>query len=241
MMVLRDSPPRNPREQQGRQSTGLTAPLGSVEANGLEPLEQEAYQRLAQSLRSFQLHQHRIILLASASHGEGTSTVARKLAATLTKTSQEPVLLVDANLRSPSQHEAFQTAQLPGFSEIASHSFKRLTGNGGQPGLFLLPCGDCSEGRPQLLADPALRKALNDWRAIFDWIILDGAPVTAYTDSAVLASLVDGVILVVQAEETRWEVAEQAKRILVDAGGQVLGCVLNRRQYHIPSSIYRRL
>ena len=232
-MVIRDSPPEILQD--------LTAPLGTVETNGLEPLEREAYQRLAQSLRSFQLHRHTVFLLVSATHGEGTSTVARKLAATLIKTNQETVLLVDTNLRSPNQHVVFHTAQSPGFSDVGSHAFRRITGNGGQPGLFLLPCGDSTQDKPQLLADSALRPALGEWRASFNWIILDGAPITVYTDSAVLAGLVDGVILVIEAEKTRWEVAEQAKRILEDAGGRVLGCVLNRRKYHIPSSIYRRL
>lgn len=240
-METRDSPPGILQEQRRTQETDRTLQLGIVEAEGLEPLEQEAYQRLAQSLRPSLLHGRSVILLASATHGEGTSTVARKLAATLANTAQTAVLLVDANLRSPSQHEVFRTDPSPGFREIASRSFKRVREYGGQPGLYLLPCGEHADGAPQLLADPALRTALNDWRGDFDWIILDGAPVTAYTDSAALAGLVDGVILVVQAEKTRWEVAEQAKRILQDAGGQVLGCVLNRRRHHIPNSIYGRM
>jgi Mrp family chromosome partitioning ATPase len=48
----------------------------------------------------------------------------------------------------------------------------------------------------------------------------------------------DGVVLVVEAEKTRWEVAEQAKRTLEDSGARVLGAVLSRRQFHIPAAFY---
>jgi Mrp family chromosome partitioning ATPase len=49
---------------------------------------------------------------------------------------------------------------------------------------------------------------------------------------------VDGVVLVVQAEKTRWQVAEQAKRILEESGARLLGAVINRRRYHIPQALY---
>jgi Mrp family chromosome partitioning ATPase len=49
---------------------------------------------------------------------------------------------------------------------------------------------------------------------------------------------VDGVVLVVEAEKTRWQVAEQAKRILEESGARLLGAVLSRRQFHIPNALY---
>jgi Mrp family chromosome partitioning ATPase len=78
-------------------------------------------------------------------------------------------------------------------------------------------------------------------QAEFDWVILDGPPVTAYPDAASIAAACGGAILVFEAERTRWEVAEEAKRVMENAGVDVLGAVLNRRKYHIPGFIYRRL
>ena len=69
-------------------------------------------------------------------------------------------------------------------------------------------------------------------------MIVDGPPITVYSDAAILAPLVDGVVLVVEAEKTRWEVVSQAKRTLEESGGRILGAVLNRQRYHIPPALY---
>jgi Mrp family chromosome partitioning ATPase len=80
--------------------------------------------------------------------------------------------------------------------------------------------------------------ALQALRERFDWVIVDGPPATVYSDAGILAPLVDGVVLVVEAEKTRWQVAEQAKRTLEESGAQLLGAVLSRRQFHIPEALY---
>ena len=78
-------------------------------------------------------------------------------------------------------------------------------------------------------------------KAFADWIIFSCPPVNAYNDAAALAGMVDGVVLVIQAEKTRWEVAQSAKDRLEKAGANILGVVLNDRRHHIPEWIYKRL
>jgi len=56
-----------------------------------------------------------------------------------------------------------------------------------------------------------------------------------------IADLMDGVILVVEAEKTRWEVASRAKEDLLQANSKILGVILNRRQFHIPEWLYKTL
>ena len=73
------------------------------------------------------------------------------------------------------------------------------------------------------------------------WVLCDCAPSTLYNDAAVLATKLDGIILTVRAESTRWEVAETAKRRLEQAGGNIIGMVLNRRRMHIPGWLYKIL
>jgi Mrp family chromosome partitioning ATPase len=75
----------------------------------------------------------------------------------------------------------------------------------------------------------------------YDWVIFDGAPVDEYPDSIVLARQVDGVILVIQAENRGAEVAIRAKSNLERSCGTILGAVLNRRRHVIPEFIYKRL
>jgi Mrp family chromosome partitioning ATPase len=69
----------------------------------------------------------------------------------------------------------------------------------------------------------------------FDFIIIDGPPVNSYADASVLATKVDGVILVVEADRTPVGEAEAAKRQLDRVGARILGLVLNRRRSYIPA------
>jgi len=60
-------------------------------------------------------------------------------------------------------------------------------------------------------------------------------------DSLVIGTLVDGVILVVTAEDTRWEVAQAAAQRLTQAGAKLIGSVFNRRRYYMPKWLYNNL
>jgi Mrp family chromosome partitioning ATPase len=72
-------------------------------------------------------------------------------------------------------------------------------------------------------------------RAQFDFIVIDGPPVNRYADASVIATKVDGVILVVEADNTPVVEAEAAKRQLDKVGARILGVVLNRRRSYIPA------
>ncbi|MBX9635360.1 MAG: hypothetical protein K2X44_10305 [Magnetospirillum sp.] len=74
-----------------------------------------------------------------------------------------------------------------------------------------------------------------------DLIILDTPPVLSSPLAQALAPTVDGIILVVEAERTRTDVALAAKRALASAGANILGVVLNKRRYHVPKLLYDRL
>ena len=77
--------------------------------------------------------------------------------------------------------------------------------------------------------------------SLYDWVIVDSPPVTSFPDASSIAAACGGAILVVQAESTRAELVEEAKRILDSTGIDLLGAVLNQRRHHIPDFIYRRL
>ncbi|MBC7954188.1 MAG: hypothetical protein H7Z12_20530 [Rhodospirillaceae bacterium] len=108
----------------------------------------------------------------------------------------------------------------------------------GQVALGPLPgrAGNASALNPRLLA--AYWQHLAE-RA--DLIILDTPPVLSSPLAQALAPTVDGVILVVEAERTRTEVARAAQHALTMAGANILGVVLNKRRYHVPKRVYERL
>jgi capsular exopolysaccharide synthesis family protein len=185
----------------------------------------------------------RIFSVCASSDDEGASTIAFNLAASLTKDKGQRVLLVDGNVREPALHSLFNLPMAPGLSDLVldGADIRQTPRETAIPNLFVLTCGTIPANPIGLFESPRLSEFVATVRADFNWIIVDGAPVNAYPDTAALASKVDATILVVQAETKRAEVALQAKERLEKGGGSILGVVLNRRRFIIPEAIYRRL
>jgi capsular exopolysaccharide synthesis family protein len=201
----------------------------------------EGHQRILHAIQSrVGAKPGRAILFVSATHGEGTSTVARELASLLGRDGLSRAVLVDANLRTPSQHKAFGVERSGGLSEVITSglALDEAVRNGDSSLVPLLTSGRPVSNPTWVLGTPALRTALEGLRAKFDWVIVDAPPGTVYSDAGVMAPLVDGVVLVIQAEKTRWQVVDQAKRALEESGARLLGAVLSRRRYHIPQTLY---
>ena len=108
-------------------------------------------------------------------------------------------------------------------------------------GLLMVTAGRPVANPFSLFESASIDALIESMRKQADWVLLTAPPVNAYNDAISLAKKVDGVILVVEAEQTRWEVARSAKERLEDARANILGVVLNNRKFHIPGWIYRRL
>ncbi len=185
----------------------------------------------------------RMVLIANSVHGEGASSVAQQTAAALIERTNGRVLLVDANLRSPSQHNSLGAELSPGLYDVAlgSPPNNAVLCNELGDRFALLTAGHATQDPARLLSGALLSEAFVQLRDWFDWIVLDGPPVTIYAEAVTLGRLADATILVVRAESTRREVVQHAKKILVQSGSNLLGAILNRRRHHIPDVIYRHL
>ena len=184
------------------------------------------------------------ILFNGTMHGGGCSTTAVNFATALAKDNKLKVLLAEVNLRTPSLHKVFGADDDPGLSEIiakGSHWESQIRKVG--PGsLYVITCGGGSLIGPLgLFESGEFDEFLKRMRESFDYIILDAPPVPVFSEFRVLCTKVDGVVLVLDSEKTRRHVAIRAKKALEEAGGKVLGVVLNRRRYYIPGWVYRRL
>ncbi len=78
-------------------------------------------------------------------------------------------------------------------------------------------------------------------RECYDYVVLDAPPVHGFSECLALCTKVDGVVLVIASGKTREHVALSAKKQVEEAGGKLLGVVVNKRRYYIPDCIYRRL
>jgi hypothetical protein len=78
-------------------------------------------------------------------------------------------------------------------------------------------------------------------RQKFELVLIDSPPLSVSPDGIAISSRVDGVVLVLEAEKTRWPVVENLKDQILKSGGNLLGIVFNKRRFYIPESIYRRI
>jgi protein-tyrosine kinase len=225
------------------EASGRFVTTGSNGGPPVDPIE-EGFQRIAQGIHGQAGWQGKgVVLVLSAVHGEGASTVAREVARLLSENGSGHAVLVDANLRTPSQHLAFRLERTDGLADLATRGLSPATAvrKGQGSSLAVVTAGRPAAVPTSILGLPAVKAAIDQLRSSFAWVVLDGPPVTVYSDAAILAPLVDGVVLVVEAERTRWEVVTQAKRTIEESGGRILGAVLNRQRYHIPPALYERL
>ena len=183
------------------------------------------------------------IVFSSAKHGEGTSTIASYFALSLSKEGDSRILVIDANLRNPVFHKIFGVQNGKGLAELLTNEMdiNSAIQATSYRNLLVMPAGRCIQNQAHKFENKRLKGIIGELKAEFDFVILDSAPILPYSDTQVLASKLDGVILIVKAEHTRWEVVQNAKEDLEKSGAHILGAILNDRQYHIPEFIYRRL
>ncbi len=203
-----------------------------------------AYERVIQKLVTFRRSPSQgVILVAGAVSGEGASTVARNTALALGRAQGEQVVLVDSNVRTPSQHQAFQVELSRGLSDVlrGGAALTSAVRPDVAPGLSLLTAGKTDQAPPQLLTMSAMQGVAMALTSLFDWVIIDGPPVTAYPESASLATASSGCSVGYSRGTDQTGSRRRGQRVLQDSGVEVLGAVLNRRKFHIPDFIYRRL
>jgi capsular exopolysaccharide synthesis family protein len=183
------------------------------------------------------------IMFTGVAHGGGATTTAVNFAKTLVRGNAVKVLLIDANMRTPNLRELFDIENDQGLSDIVlNNDIKPFKVINFEPSyLFVLATGGNYVGPVGLFESERFDTFLNNAREEFDYIILDSAPLPSFAEARVLCEKVDGVVLVIESGKLRRQVALRARKELVDAGARILGVVLNKRKYHIPEWLYKRL
>lgn len=168
----------------------------------------------------------RAILLADTGTGEGRALVAANLAVALAQAG-DPTLLIDADLRQSRQHELFGVANASGLSTFLRDDSNALpTVATAVPNLSLLPAGPTPSNPAELLASARGPFLLARAREAATFIIFDAPPISAVADALALATIADGVLLVVRAGKTRRPAAQRVKDQLERVGATILGVVL---------------
>lgn len=187
----------------------------------------------------------RTLLLTAATPGSGTSTCALALASQLAQMGAGPVLLVDSSCSDNNLSRQLSLDTRRGFNELmfgphTPPAMQDCIAHVADLPFDVLPAGAFERGSARLKPELA-GVLLQQLREHYRFVVIDGEAIYASADSLVIGTLVDAVILVVCAEQTRWGVAQAAAQRLSQAGAWVMGSVFNRRKYYVPKWLYDNL
>jgi len=202
---------------------------GLVTVHDARSSSAEAYRTLRTNLIFSQAVQTlRTLVVTSPAPSEGKTTTAANLAVSFAQQGMR-VLLVDCDLRRSRIHKMFNIPREPGMTELILGQLEQdsVTRETGVPGLYVLPSGVLPPNPSELLGGERMRKTLAGLSEAFDLIVLDTPPLLAASDAAILATIADGVVLVVRAGVTEAEAGQQAIAQLQSVGARVVGAVLN--------------
>jgi capsular exopolysaccharide synthesis family protein len=170
----------------------------------------------------------KLIVVTSSGPGEGKTTTAAALAATMAESGNR-VLVIDADMRRPRMHKVFGFENKAGLSSLILGQGKPedLIRATQVPNLFVLTSGPIPPNPAELLHTTGFDALLGDVTKRFDRVIIDSPPAGVVADAIVISTRVDGTLLVLKAGDTSRDAAARTVRALGDVKARVLGAVLN--------------
>lgn len=175
----------------------------------------------------------KVFVVTSPAPGDGKSTVASNLAIAMANTGQR-VLLIDADMRKPTQHDIFQVTAESGTAAMLSGTIAPAEAilPSGIPSLDLMPCGKRPTNPVELLTNGVLNEALSQLGEHYDRIVIDSPPVMPVADARMIAALADCTMLVLRAERSTKRLSVAARDELIKVRTQRLGLVVNAAPMH---------
>jgi capsular exopolysaccharide synthesis family protein len=219
------------QKRKGNNGNGNDNPELLMNIDGRSALA-EAYRHLRTSvLLSTAGHAPKSLLVTSSLPGEGKTTTAVNTAISLAQTGAS-VVIIDADMRRPRLRSIFGLNGTLGLSSILSSEVDEsemmgMIATDEQTGLNILASGPIPPNPAELLGSPQMRNLLATLQSRFAHVIVDSPPVSSFTDGVLIASIVDGVLLVVHGGKSSRHVVRRSRQLLQDVGAKIFGVVLN--------------
>lgn len=180
------------------------------------------------------------LALTSAGPGEGKSTVTANLGVVMAQSGLTTVI-IDADLRKPSQHRIFNVANDRGLTTLMTHPdqpWEQVGARVAVPGLTLIPSGPIPPNPADLLSLDRMSVLLSRISDEADIILIDTPPILAVSDPLVIGTKTDGMILLARAGHTRRDRLQKAASSLQQAGVRLVGIVVNQQAGHEGEGYY---
>lgn len=192
----------------------------------------EAYQTLRTALIFLSKNRERkVVLLTSTAPQEGKSSTTAQLGRALASAGDR-VLLVDCDLRRPTQHIHLGLTRDNGLTDFLAApqpfmNWRSYLKTAGSDNLQVLTCGPIPPNPPELLGGERFKRFLAEAREAYDWVLLDSPPAASLADASLLAGLADVVLLVVRHNHTDRDLVRRTLQQLRRVGANVAGAILN--------------
>ena len=169
------------------------------------------------------------LVLFSAGPGEGKSTTLHRLARTMAA-GGERVILIDSDLRRPTQHRLGAWRKEPGLAELllGQATLDAVVQRGVAPGLDFIPSGGQAGFTLSLIYGNRLREIIAELRGRYDKIVFDSPPIIGVSDASVLVSAVDAAVLLIQHRRNPQSMVQRARQIVEGVRTPLVGVVLNQ-------------
>ncbi len=205
-------------------------PFSRLASDGENPAELEPFRVLHTNINlTLKAGGPQSLVIFSAGPGEGKSTTLQRLAA-LMAASGERVVLIDSDLRRPTQHRLMNRPKDPGLSDLllGQKSLDDVVQRAVHPGLDFIPSGSASGFTLSLIYGNRLREIIASLKGRYDKIVFDSPPIIGVSDTSVLVSAVDSAVLLIQHRRNPQSMVLRAQQIVESLKTPLLGVVLNQ-------------
>lgn len=200
-----------------------------TELNPKSPIS-EGYRMLRTNIEFSTINKKlQIIMVTSSMPSEGKSTTCANMAVAFAQANKR-VLLIDADLRKPSQHHIFRMSNRSGLTTALFNqlNLQDIIQHTNTENLSIIQAGPIPPNPSELLSSEQMAALLKAAREKYDVIIIDTPPIMSVTDAQIVASQSDGAVLVIDSGKIKKEVALKAKASLEHVKARLIGVVLNR-------------
>lgn len=191
--------------------------------------ELEAFRRLRTNIMATDIRMNQAILVTSAEQGDGKSTILSNLAVVMGQSGRR-VLVIDCDLRRPSQHNLFDVSNKHGLTDIllGEMTAEEVIQATNYPRLDVITSGDLPPNPTELLGSPQMAEFLDMMKSQYDMVLIDTPALYSVIDAAVLVPLVESVVLVVAKAQSHRDALIAVRQQLSNVRAKAINVVINR-------------